>query len=71
MMEVQGDKIRGYGRQLNTYAHQLGHGQPDDASKQVRAENRKPTQGEMDKVNDIPVPAGRRRWQRSPRGQAG
>ena len=38
MMEVQGDKIRGYGRQLNTYAHQLGHGQPDDASKRVRIE---------------------------------
>ena len=27
MMQIQSDKIRGYGRQLNTYAQQLGHGQ--------------------------------------------
>ena len=49
MMQIQGDTIRGYGRQLNTYAHQLGHGQLDDELKQVLAENRKPTRGEMDR----------------------
>ena len=56
MMQLQGDKIRGYGRQLRTYAHGLGHGQLDDALKQALAANRKPNRTELNTVIDILAP---------------
>ena len=55
-MQIQGDTIRGHGRQLNTYAHQLDHGQLGDELKQALAGDRKPTRDEVDKVIDILVP---------------
>ena len=56
MMQIQGDTIRGYGRQLHTYAHRLGHGQLGDALKQALAANRKPNRTELNTVIDILTP---------------